>query len=153
MRGLPPPWAAAVLAVGLATMLAGPAPAAEDVTGALLAEVNAVRAAQGRAPLEPDAALARAAAGHADALVASGSFSHLGPDGSSLADRLDRAGYGPCRAAENLARGQAGPTEVVGDWLGSRGHRRNLLHPELTELGAARGAGDLWVLVMGRPGC
>ncbi|MGG7643874.1 CAP domain-containing protein [Rhodovulum sp. YNF3179] len=142
-------WAAAALAV----MPVGAAPAAEDVTGALLAEVNAVRAAQGRAPLEPDAALARTAAGHADALVASGGFSHLGPDGSSLADRLDRTGYGPCRAAENLAQGQRGAAEVVGDWLESRGHRRNLLHPDLTELGAARGAGDLWVLVMGRPGC
>jgi uncharacterized protein YkwD len=40
-------------------------------------------------------------------------------------------------AAENLSRAAATPAEVVDAWLGSYGHRENLLSPTLTDVGVA----------------
>ena len=40
-------------------------------------------------------------------------------------------------AAENLSRAAADPQAVVDAWLGSPGHRANLLDPALTETGVA----------------
>jgi len=38
-------------------------------------------------------------------------------------------------AAENLVNSTAAPAEVVEAWLGSPGHRANIVDPALTELG------------------
>jgi uncharacterized protein YkwD len=40
-------------------------------------------------------------------------------------------------AAENLSRASAAPAEVVDAWMGSPGHRANLLDPALTSVGVA----------------
>jgi uncharacterized protein YkwD len=40
-------------------------------------------------------------------------------------------------AAENLSRAAATPAEIVEAWLGSYGHRQNLLDPTLTDTGVA----------------
>jgi uncharacterized protein YkwD len=37
-------------------------------------------------------------------------------------------------AAENLSRAPASPTAVVDAWMGSPGHRSNLLDPALTQI-------------------
>jgi uncharacterized protein YkwD len=44
---------------------------------------------------------------------------------------------GPTVAAENLSRAAAEPPAVVDAWLGSPGHRANVLDPTLDELGVA----------------
>ncbi|MGV8965611.1 MAG: CAP domain-containing protein [Cellulomonas sp.] len=38
-------------------------------------------------------------------------------------------------AAENLSRAPATPSDIVAAWMGSSGHRANLLDPELTQIG------------------
>jgi uncharacterized protein YkwD len=38
-------------------------------------------------------------------------------------------------AAENLSRAAASPAAVIDAWMGSPGHRPNLLDPALTEIG------------------
>ncbi|WP_300301597.1 CAP domain-containing protein [Ferrovibrio sp.] len=146
---------AAVLLVML--LLGRPAAAMDPVwQSELLHAVNTARAAHGLAPLAWNGRLARAAAAHAADLQSCGRIAHEGCDGSDLARRLNRIGYGFRMAAENLAVCACDADGVVRLWLGSDGHRRNLLNPNVTELGADTRADPtdlrraLWVLVLGR---
>lgn len=123
----------------------------------ILFHVNAARAAQGLAPLRWNARLAEAAKLHAADLQSCRKLAHDGCDGSDLPLRAQRAGYSFRRISENLALCPCDGAEVVQAWLGSDGHRRNLLDPNISEMGAdtRADAADLrrqqWVLVMGRP--
>jgi len=54
-------------------------------------------------------------------------FSHTGSDGSSPFDRMSRQGYSFSAAAENIAAGYGSPADVVAGWMGSEGHRANIL--------------------------
>lgn len=123
----------------------------------ILFHVNAARGAHGLAPLQWNARLAAAAKMHAADLQSCGKLAHDGCDGSDLPLRAQRAGYSFRRISENLALCPCDGAEVVQAWLGSEGHRRNLLDPNVSEMGADTRADmiDLrrqqWVLVMGRP--
>lgn len=122
----------------------------------ILFQVNAARATHGLAPLRWNARLAEAAAMHAADLQTCRKLAHEGCDGSDLPLRARRAGYAFRRVSENLALCPCDAANVVQLWLNSDGHRRNLLDPNVSELGADTRAdtGDLrrqqWVLVMGR---
>ncbi|KIC35221.1 CAP domain-containing protein [Leisingera sp. ANG-M7] len=120
---------------------------------AALAGLNGLRAGSGLPPLAYSAGLEKAALAHAGDMARKGFFSHTGSSGSTLETRLTRAGYGWCAAAENIAKGQPGLTEAMASWQASRGHRRNMLSREVTEFAIARGAGNIWVMVLARPGC
>ena len=114
------------------------------------ARLSTLRAGQGLVrPLAHSAALQAAAQAHADDMSRSGNLSHTGSDGSTLVSRMQRASYSPCFSAENIAVGQANTAEVFQDWMGSTGHRRNILAPEATQFGFAR-EGRYSVLVLGR---
>jgi len=122
----------------------------------ILLQVNAARTAQGLAPLQWDTRLAAAATAHAIDIQSCRRLTHEGCDGSTLPQRAARAGYGFRRVSENLALCDCDAASVVQLWLGSDGHRRNLLDPDVRALGADTriDAADLrrqqWVLVMGR---
>lgn len=122
----------------------------------ILFQVNAARATHGLAPLRWNARLAEAAAMHAADLQRCRKLAHDGCDGSDLPLRAQRAGYAFRRVSENLALCLCDAANVVQLWLDSDGHRRNLLDPNVSELGAdtRADATDLrrqqWVLVMGR---
>ena len=122
----------------------------------ILFQVNAARAAHGLAPLQWNARLAEAAAAHAADLQTCRKLAHEGCDGSNLPLRAQRAGYAFRRVSENLALCPCDGASVVQAWLHSEGHRRNLLDPNVSEMGADTRADavDLrrqqWVLVMGR---
>lgn len=114
------------------------------------ARVSALRAGQGLArPLGHSAALQAAAQAHADDMAQTGELSHRGSNGSTASSRLRAAGYTACFNAENIASGQATPAQVFQDWMGSEGHRRNILAPEATQFGFAR-SGGYSVLVLAR---
>ncbi len=130
------------LLLGLA---AGPAPAWEPL--------NAFRAEHGLDALERSEVLQEVAEGHARDMAAKDYFAHEGPGGETLTDRAMAAGYGYCRIAENIAKGQETAEAVFEGWRGSPPHRENMLLPDLTDYGLARASGDYWVLVLGRPGC
>lgn len=74
--------------------------------------------------------------------------------------RARRAGYPPRgRVAENLAKGLFTPDEVLGRWMNSPGHRRNLLLPEADDVGFGIAVGRredgvdvLWVQLLAIPG-
>lgn len=85
--------------------------------------------------LKVDSQLSQAAQIHSNSMAKNDFFSHVGIDGSSPFDRIQDAGYEYSTAAENIAAGYQTPKEVVQGWMGSAGHRANILNPDLTEIG------------------
>jgi uncharacterized protein YkwD/stress response protein SCP2 len=132
-------------------------PAAGDA--GLLAEVvtltNQQRSRHRLAPLVPERRLAAAAQAHTDHMVAADFFAHDSPDGRTVADRVTAAGYRYSIVAENIAGGQRTPTEVVGGWMNSPGHRANILNPDVRQIGVglnhAGRLGTMWTQVFGTP--
>jgi uncharacterized protein YkwD len=105
-------------------------PAAAIDTGAFAAEVlrlvNEERAKAGLAALEGGPASLEAAAG-LRAREISVSFGHSRPDGSSCFTALAEHGVACAACGENIASGQATPAQVMAAWMGSPGHRANIL--------------------------
>lgn len=105
----------------------------------LVALINAARADAGVGPLESCSTLHRAAQDYSAVLAGWGRLAHVGPDGSTLASRVAAAGYsGYVTIGENLAAGQLDAATVVAAWMGSAGHRANLLYPGFTQIGGGR---------------
>jgi uncharacterized protein YkwD len=115
--------------------------------------LNAYRSDKGMPGLSVSPRLTRAAAAHAADMAARGFFSHSGSDGGGIGDRVRAQGYGFCFVAENIAKGQGSLEQVLNGWASSEGHNRNMLAREAREFGLVRGPGNLWVMVLGRPGC
>ncbi len=94
-----------------------------------------IASADARQPLAWSDQLANAAQAHSEDMAANGFQSHTGSDGSSPADRVQRAGYGDTlRLAENAfayseSMDQAIQAFVI-DWgVADKGHRRNIQEP------------------------
>lgn len=115
--------------------------------------INGLRAEQGLGPVAPSVQLEQAAMAHAMDMSRNRFFGHSGTDGSDVMKRVQRTGYGPCVAAENIAQGQGSLTAVMSDWAASSGHRKNLLNRKITEYGLVKAPGGYWVMVLGRAGC
>jgi len=125
---------------------------------ALLAAVNAARRAAGRPGLADDPRLDAAAQAHAEDMLARSYYAHRGQDGSTPRSRVEAAGFAAASVAENLAARHLGADETVAGWMSSSDHRRNILDPTLTSLGAGVAVGTydhpyqvLWVLDLARP--
>lgn len=101
-------------------------------------------------PLGYSPALQAAAQAQADHLSRTGGMGHIGPGGATARDRAARAGYTACLIVENVARGQQDVSSVLSDWMGSPGHRSNILNAQVTQYGFAR-SGSVWVLKLARP--
>ena len=111
----------------------------------MLALVNAERAAAGCGPLKADAALAAVARAHSADMRDRGYFAHTNPDGVDPFARARAAGVTYARA-ENIAQGQPDAAAVMAAWMGSDGHRKNILNCSLGSLGVgvATGSGGPW---------
>jgi uncharacterized protein YkwD len=109
----------------------------------VLARVNAVRARSGLGPLRQSGQLAAAAAQHSTQMARMGYFSHNSANGAGMAGRV--RGYYPLgghrywAVGENLlwAAPSVGSTGAVDLWMGSAGHRANLLSRQWREIGIA----------------
>ncbi len=151
--------------LALALSLAASAAMADKMENAALSLINAARASAGCGALTINPKLQAAAKGHANAMATRNFFSHTGKNGSKLKGRIDREGYGWSAIAENIAAGQSSAKEVVSTWLGSAGHKKNMLNCAYTETGLSvvYQADDApvkghqypfkyyWVQVFGRP--
>jgi len=132
------------------------APLAQSIVDA----VNGARASQGLEGLSGAGDLDELAQAYSDRMAAEGFFSHEDPDGNRLKDRIAAAGIDYQAVGENLAknRGHDDPADVaVTSWLGSTGHRANILNPEYLETGvgiaqSADGTYYFTQLFMKRPG-
>jgi uncharacterized protein YkwD len=126
-----------------------------SVADALLAEANRARARAGVPPLRADPALDRAAIEHAAELAVRRVLDHRSstPGRETVTQRIEAAGGRWANAGENLASlthpAEQVPSQTVGIWLGSTGHRRNLLDPVLTLAGTgiARHPTGHWYIV------
>jgi uncharacterized protein YkwD len=127
-------WGSALL-VALSAL--GPLPLSAGPADSVLTAVNAARAKAGCTPLRLNGKLAAAAKSHARAMAEQNFFGHAGKDGSRFSSRIARQGYSYRTAAENIAAGQRSAGQVVQSWLGSTGHRRNILNCQMTETGIA----------------
>ncbi len=107
---------------------------------ALLSEVNRIRAKNGLRALRSNPRLQVTARNYSQEMARLGYFGHVDLDGRGLVDRMRRDGILEwCKVAENLAKRDARSSNLIrltlGDWLDSRGHRRNILNPQFTETG------------------
>jgi uncharacterized protein YkwD len=96
---------------------------------------NQFRTQNGLAPLRLNSKLRAAAQTHSQNMATQDFFSHTGKDGSSVGDRVSKAGYNWRTVAENIAAGQRTPSEVVKGWINSPGHRRNMLNATIKDIG------------------
>lgn len=128
---------------------------ADAVLGEVVELTNAERVRHGRRPLTVDGRLAAAAQVHSTDMVRRAFFAHESPDGSQVWDRAVAAGYAYRKVAENIAAGQRIADEVVRGWMGSPGHRANILDRDLTQIGVGRAEGGsygvYWTQVFGAP--
>lgn len=98
--------------------------------------MNAQRQANGCAtPLVSNQKLWNAAQRFSYHLASNAYLSHTGKDGSTMVSRVEAEGYLWSWLAENVAAGYSTPTSVMNAWMGSAGHRANILNCNLTEVG------------------
>ena len=64
-------------------------------------------------------------------------FSHIRPDGRGPFTAFEETGVVFARAAENLAAGQTAPEQAINGWMNSDGHRANIVHADLRQMGVA----------------
>jgi uncharacterized protein YkwD len=103
--------------------------------------LNAQRRAAGLSDAQADPRLQGAAARHLADISATGNFSHQGSDGTRSYDRIAQAGFASCSPAENIAFGQASDAAAIASWMGSPGHRANILMRGDVRFGIAAGGG------------
>ncbi len=126
----------------------------------VIAQTNAARAANGDLPsLAENATLDDIATLRLDDMFTQQYFAHIGPQGESAISVASSVGYNHLALGENLALGNyAGDAGVVTAWMGSPGHRANILDTHYTQIGVAVREGmfegqETWlaVQVFGRP--
>ena len=120
-----------------------------NATHATLCLLNAQRRAHGLRALHLDGRLSRAAAGHANDMVAQHYFGHNSRSGASFGVRIKRTGWTRARRSytigENIGWGGgdfATPRAMVNAWMHSSGHRANILARQfrMIGIGIANGA-------------
>jgi uncharacterized protein YkwD len=118
--------------------------------------INTERVTAGLSPLSENGSLDAAAGGQSIDMAVNNFMSHTGSDGSSFWDRIIRAGYAPSTGGENVAAGQSSPADVVAAWMGSSGHKANILGPYV-DIGAGYAScststyGSYWTVDFGSP--
>jgi uncharacterized protein YkwD len=114
----------------------------ELVRAAILCLHNQIRIQAGLPALKDNAKLRKAAIGQSNDMVANGYFDHTSPDGDTFVDRIIGAGYAKRNdgwtLGENLAWGTgdlSSATGVMNAWMGSAGHKANILKRAYKEVG------------------
>lgn len=97
--------------------------------------VNQERANAGCGPVALNPLLNTAALAHSQDMAHNDFFSHTGSNGSAPWDRMTAVGYTWSAAAENIAAGYTTAAGVMAGWMGSSGHRANILDCDFTEMG------------------
>lgn len=123
-----------------------PPPGFSATSQALLIAHNSERQKAGVAPIALDHRLDAAATKHAQWMASAGRLDHDSPSGSH-SDRIRAEGYKPKASGENIAMGYSSVSAVMGGWMTSSGHRRNILNPVYSQCGfgmATDGRGRKW---------
>jgi uncharacterized protein YkwD len=79
-------------------------------------------------------------------------MTHTGSDGSNAGTRIARAGFAAGAWGENVAAGYGSAASVVTGWMGSTGHRENILNGAFTQIGVGYALGSdgtpYWTMVL-----
>jgi uncharacterized protein YkwD len=110
----------------------------------LIAEVNALRAANGLPELIPDPILMSVSQGHADYMASTGTVTHYSADGSRPFQRSLAAGYpvagdlslGGFHSENIIAGTNMTPAEAVSRWTGDEPHLNTMISPQYVDIGA-----------------
>jgi uncharacterized protein YkwD len=130
------------------------------VAADLLARVNRARRDAGLPPLASSPLLDRVSQEHAEDMLARSYFGHRTPEGLGPSERARADGY-RSGIGENLVEQRFSAEEALEAWLGSPGHRRNILDPDCREMGLGLAVGEgydaapggyrvIWVQSFGR---
>ncbi len=135
--------ALSALPAGMTAAFPAGAVTASGALGAqILAQTNATRHSAGLPSLSASQALMRAAEDYARRLAAAGKLSHA-LDGRDPGQRVRAFGYRWRAVGENIAMASARGSDaqiaagLVSQWMGSSGHRRNILARKYTQIGVA----------------
>jgi len=115
--------------------------AADQLETQVLAELNGIRRRHGLTPLRLSRPLSTAADAHSRAMGTFGFFDHDSRDGSEFWERVQRFygqdGYKSWSVGENLlwSSGTLTGAAALKLWMGSPGHRRNILTARWREIG------------------
>lgn len=100
--------------------------------------INEKRREHGLSPLQGSDEVAQVAREHSRRMAEEKFFGHVDPAGRAFFDRLRGAGIDYRAAAENIFSSTNVPDPVesaVKGWMGSPGHRANILRPEFNQTG------------------
>lgn len=130
------------------------------VRAELLARVNEVRRNAGLPPYASNPLLDRVSQEHAEDMLTRSYSGHQTPEGLGPSDRARADGY-RAGIGENIVEQRFSTQEALDAWLGSPGHRRNILDPGCREMGLGLAVGGgydaapggyrvVWVQSVGR---
>ena len=112
---------------------------------ATLCLINQERRKRGVSALGSERRLVKAAGGHSRDMVRRGYFAHESPGGEGPGDRIEATGYRFSKWGENIAWGggsRGTPASIVRRWMGSAGHRANILNGAFKQSGIGIAIGD-----------
>jgi uncharacterized protein YkwD len=120
-----------------------PSPGADTPASVVEVLVNKEREKAGLPPLAFSPRLGAAAQEYTQKMVEAGTLTHDLPPGFKA--RVGSWGVPLSAAGENIAYGQPTPGAAVAGWMGSPGHKANILgRYDLTGVGVARDAKGRW---------
>ncbi|WP_431951454.1 CAP domain-containing protein [Actinacidiphila sp. bgisy167] len=137
-----------------ATTATATADGEDPVVAQIVRLVNDARASAGCRPVTLEERLTEAAQDYTDVMARSGVLSHTGPDGSTMAGRVEAAGYRWSTLGENIAVGQRTAADVMDAWMHSEGHRANILNCAFEQIGVGvntTSGGPWWTQDFGTP--
>jgi uncharacterized protein YkwD len=118
-----------------------PPPPVDPATleAAVVAGINAQRAAAGLPPLQLDPDLAIVARERSSDMAQRGYFSHVSPTGETFKSIMQSHGVACSWCGENIAYNNFGYDQtvavVLSAWMASSGHRDNVLRPDFSRVG------------------
>ncbi len=112
-----------------------PEPEISKAEQELIDLTNKERAKEKLPALKPNALLFKSARGHSADMAKKGELEHK-LDGKNVADRADTVGYRFEDIGENIAvTDNETPAAIVKLWMGSEGHRANILNKDFVDVG------------------
>ncbi len=114
----------------------------------ILALVNQFRKESGVDPVVLNSALNTAAFKHSKDMNDNGYFSHTGQNGSTFGERTKKENYSGFAFGENIAISDTA-RQTFNLWKESPGHRRNMLNPNVNEMGIGK-SGRYWTQIFGK---
>lgn len=103
---------------------------------------NTERTAATLPPLVRSDMLDAAATSKANDMLEHEYFSHTGPSGERAWAWMKTSGYAYTEAGENLAMDFTDAQDIISAWMGSTGHRKNILGSHFEDVGLAAVTGD-----------